>query len=240
MHIESTEVIHKCEACQLHAPVKANPKHNLVSIIAAWPLYKWGINIIGPFPEAAARYQMTGEIVTDNGKKFAKKPFSLWCKELQIKQVFSSVAYAHSNGQVERMNHSTVEGIKARLGRYDKNWKQSSPAEIGVNSRRVRNINEEANEFEVLLNLDLLEEAREQAAIEEVGYKKKVEAFYNIRVRKEVFKPGDLVLRNNEASRQSDTGKLGPKWEGPYVIKEAHMGGSYKLNDMEGRKVPRH
>ncbi|XP_076949830.1 uncharacterized protein LOC143622621 [Bidens hawaiensis] len=169
--------------------------------------------------------------MTDNGKQFAEKPFSIWCKELQIKQVFSSVAYPQSNDQVEQMNRGIVEGIKEILERYGKNW---------VNSRRVRNINEKANYSEVLINLDLLEEAHEQAAIEEARYKKKLEAFYNTRIRKKVFKLGDLVLGNNEASRQSDTGKLGPKWEGPYVIKEAHRRGSYKLNDFEGKEVPRH
>ncbi|XP_076939608.1 uncharacterized protein LOC143608457 [Bidens hawaiensis] len=68
------------------------------------------------------RYAMPGEIVTDNGKQFAKKPFNLWCKELQIEQVFSSIEYPQSNGQVEQMNRSIVEGIKSRLGRYGKNW----------------------------------------------------------------------------------------------------------------------
>ncbi|XP_076881491.1 uncharacterized protein LOC143529619 [Bidens hawaiensis] len=168
------------------------------------------------------------------------------------------------------MNQSIVEGINARLGRYGRNWLEEFPsflwairttentshgktaysiifgseaiipAEIGVNSKRVRNINEESNDSEVLLNLDPLKEAREQAVIEEARYKKKLEAFYNTRVRKEVFKLRDLVLSNNEAIRQFDTRKLGPKWEGPYVIKEAHSGGSYKLNDMEGKKVPHH
>ncbi|XP_076932556.1 uncharacterized protein LOC143598142 [Bidens hawaiensis] len=115
-----------------------------------------------------------------------------------------------------------------------------TPAEIRLNSSRVRNINDEANNSKVFLNLNLLEEAREQAAIYEARYKKKLEAFYNTMVREEVFKPGDLVLKNNEARRQLNTRTLGPKWESPYAIKEAHRGGSYKLNDMEGKNVPCH
>ncbi|XP_076907027.1 uncharacterized protein LOC143563352 [Bidens hawaiensis] len=35
MHMKSMEVIHKCEACQLHSSVKTNLKYNLVPIIAA-------------------------------------------------------------------------------------------------------------------------------------------------------------------------------------------------------------
>ncbi|XP_022031022.1 uncharacterized protein LOC110931963 [Helianthus annuus] len=62
------------------------------------------------------RYGLPGVIVTDNGKQFAEKPFSLWCKECRINQIFSSVAYPQSNSQVERANRSIVEGIKTRLG----------------------------------------------------------------------------------------------------------------------------
>ncbi|KAJ0874350.1 hypothetical protein HanPSC8_Chr11g0463131 [Helianthus annuus] len=91
-----------------------------------------------------------------------------------------------------------------------------------------------------MLNLQLLEEARDQAAIQEAKYKQKMEAYYNKRVKNERFKPGDLVLRNNEASKKENQGKLGPKWEGPYTILEAHKGGSYKLADSEGKRLPRH
>ncbi|KAI3802009.1 hypothetical protein L1987_30131 [Smallanthus sonchifolius] len=89
-------------------------------------------------------------------------------------------------------------------------------------------------------NLDLLEEARDHAQIRETRYKQKIESHYNKRVKHESFKVGDLVLRNKDASRQEDAGNLGPKWEGPYQIAEAHRGGSYKLDDMEGNRLPRH
>ncbi|GJW60499.1 hypothetical protein Tco_0109834 [Tanacetum coccineum] len=51
------------------------------------------------------------------------------------------------------------------------------------------------------INLDLLEEKREQAAIREAKSKAKMEKYYNSRVRSTSFKPGDLVYRNNDASR---------------------------------------
>ncbi|KAI3795496.1 hypothetical protein L1987_38151 [Smallanthus sonchifolius] len=74
------------------------------------------------------RFGLPGQIVTDNGKQFADKPFSSWCTEMHIKQIFSSAAYPQSNGQVERMNRSIVSGIKARLGRHDKDWLEELPS----------------------------------------------------------------------------------------------------------------
>ncbi|GKB66155.1 hypothetical protein Tco_0927567 [Tanacetum coccineum] len=67
------------------------------------------------------------------------------------------------------------------------------------------------NDEALEINLNLLEERREQAAIREAKSKEKMERYYNSKVRSTSFKPRDLVYRNNDASRAEDTGKLGPK-----------------------------
>ncbi|GJR82334.1 hypothetical protein Tco_0153119 [Tanacetum coccineum] len=73
-------------------------------------------------------------------------------------------------------------------------------------------IRENENEDELRLNMYLVQERREAAAIREA---------------------------KNEASRVEDQGKLGLKWEGPYRVTEAYQNGSYKLQTMEGKEVPR-
>ncbi|XP_021980323.1 uncharacterized protein LOC110876458 [Helianthus annuus] len=98
-----------------------------------WPEVKplakiTGKQVIDFVWENICRYGLPGVMVTDNGKQFAEKPFSVWCKEYRINQVFSSVAYPQSNGQVERANRSIVEGIKTRLGRYESNWLEELPS----------------------------------------------------------------------------------------------------------------
>ncbi|GKG45868.1 hypothetical protein Tco_0498314, partial [Tanacetum coccineum] len=60
-----------------------------------------------------------------------------------------------------------------------------------------------------------------------------MESYYNSKVRTISFKPRDLVYRNNDASRAKDTGKLGPKCEGPYEVTEALGKGAYKLRDRD-------
>ncbi|GKA13718.1 hypothetical protein Tco_0693364 [Tanacetum coccineum] len=89
------------------------------------------------------------------------------------------------------------------------------------------------------INLDLLEEKREEAAIREAKSKAKMERYYNSKVRSTSFKPGDLVYHNNDASRAEDTGKLVPKWEGPYKVTEALGKGAYELRDHDKKQLPR-
>ncbi|GKD04777.1 reverse transcriptase domain-containing protein, partial [Tanacetum coccineum] len=76
------------------------------------------------------------------------------------------------------------------------------------------------------INLDRLEERREQAAIHEAKSNAKMEKYYNSKVRSTSFKSGDLVYRNNDASRAEDTWKLGSKWEGPYEVRK-HLEGAH-------------
>ncbi|GJS75525.1 reverse transcriptase domain-containing protein [Tanacetum coccineum] len=90
------------------------------------------------------------------------------------------------------------------------------PAEIGIPYYRTLMIREEYNEEEQRLNLDLLQERREAAAICEAKYKTKMEQYYNKRVRPAGFRPGEFMYRRNEASRMEDERKLGPIGNGPY------------------------
>ncbi|GJW21956.1 hypothetical protein Tco_0032578 [Tanacetum coccineum] len=101
------------------------------------------------------------------------------------------------------------------------------PAEIGMPTLRTAEVDLLQNNEALEINLDLLEERREEAAIREA--KRILQS----------FKPGDLVYRNNDASRAEDTGKLGPKWEGPYKVTEALGKGAYKLRDRDRKQLPR-
>ncbi|GKF31106.1 reverse transcriptase domain-containing protein, partial [Tanacetum coccineum] len=60
--------------------------------------------------------------ISDNGKQFRDNPFRDWCEKLCIQQHFASVKHPQTNGLVERANRSLGEGIKARLGKDNKNW----------------------------------------------------------------------------------------------------------------------
>ncbi|GKA84326.1 reverse transcriptase domain-containing protein, partial [Tanacetum coccineum] len=187
------------------------------------------------------RFGLLGEIVADNGKQFSGDPFKDWCEKLHITQRFASVKHPQSNGLVERANRSLGEGIKARLGADNRNWLEELPhvlwahrtmiktsnddtpfsltysteavipAEIGMPTYRTAAVDIINNDDELRLNLDLLEERRERAVINEARAKLKMKKYYDARVKHVTFRPGDFVYRNNDASHAVDGGKLGPK-----------------------------
>ncbi|GJU32433.1 hypothetical protein Tco_1176022 [Tanacetum coccineum] len=113
------------------------------------------------------------------------------------------------------------------------------PTEIGMPTLRTTEIDLKKNKEALGMNLDLIEERKEQAVIQEAKSKRKMEKYYNSRVRGISFKPGDMVYRSNEASLAWDEGKLGPKWEGPYEVKESLGKGAYRLKDCKGNEILR-
>ncbi|GJR86068.1 reverse transcriptase domain-containing protein [Tanacetum coccineum] len=222
-------------------------------------------SFLGPW----LRFGLPEEIISDNGKQFRDDPFKDLCEKLCINQHFASVKHPQTNGLVERANRSLGEGIKARLEARSKNWMEELPhvlwahrtmikssngdtpfsltygteavipAEIGMPTIRTVEVDLVQNNEALEINLDLLEERREEAAMREAKSKARMEKYYNAKVRNTSFKPGDLVYRNNDASRAEDTGKLVPKWEGPYEVTEALGKGAYKLRDRDGKQLPR-
>ncbi|GJY05758.1 reverse transcriptase domain-containing protein [Tanacetum coccineum] len=248
IHIDARNLIRECSDCQGPGKVK-------FLIVAMDYFTKW------------IEAKLVATIIGTQVKK--DKPFKDWCEKLSIRQCFTSVKHPQANDLVERANRSLGEGIKARLGEKNKNWveeishvlwahrtmiKSSNgetpfsltygaeaviPVEIGMPTLRTAKIDMIKNNEALGINLDLLEEKREHAAIQEARSKAKMKNYYNAMVRSTSFRPGDLIYRNNEASHAEDRGKLGPKWEGPYEVTETLGKGAYKLRDRNGNTLPR-
>ncbi|GJU13964.1 reverse transcriptase domain-containing protein [Tanacetum coccineum] len=215
------------------------------------------------------RLGLPEEIISDNVKQFYENPFKDWCEKLSIRHCFAFVKHPQTNGLVERSKKSLRERIKARLNERSKDWmgelshvlwarrtmiKSSNeetpfsltynteaviPAEIGMPTLRTMEIDLIKNDEALEINLDLIEEKREQAVFQKANSKAKMEMYYNSKVSGTSFKPRDMVYRNNDASHAKDGGKLGPKWEGPYKVTESLGRVAYKLQDCQGNELPR-
>ncbi|GKA50592.1 hypothetical protein Tco_0743665 [Tanacetum coccineum] len=89
------------------------------------------------------------------------------------------------------------------------------PIEISVETKRIKEFKVRQNEKRHREDLDILEERREIASIREAYYKQKLEG----------------------ASKAEFQGKIGPTWEGPYVVTKAYGDGAYKLETLSGSLV---
>ena len=114
------------------------------------------------------------------------------------------------------------------------------PIEIGHTSLRKEFFDERNNEDQLKLNLDCLDEVRDQAFQRMAKYQQKMVEYYNQRVKLKRFNIRDLVLRKvTLAMKDPAQGKLQSTWEGPYKVVHYSRRGSYHLEDLNGNKLPR-
>ncbi|GKA16283.1 reverse transcriptase domain-containing protein, partial [Tanacetum coccineum] len=247
MHRDAREEICKCDSYQIHALIPKLPKTLMTSIMAPWPFLQWGMDVLGLLPVAPGKVKFVIVAVDYFREWIEAKPLAKTTGK-ELVQKIKHHADKHrrgtpqANGLVERANRSLMEGwvdelpnvlwahrtsLNTSNGQTPYNLTFDSeaviPAEIGMPTHRTMMIKDgEGNEEEMRLNLDLLQERRKAAAIREARYKIKIEHYYNKRVWPVSFKVGEYVYRKNEASRLENLGKLGPKWEGPYLVVEAY------------------
>ncbi|GJR17246.1 reverse transcriptase domain-containing protein [Tanacetum coccineum] len=196
-----------------------------------------GIDIVGPLPEAPGRIKFL--IV-------AVDYFTKWVKAKPLASVMGKHAKRTHKGWVDELPqvlwaHRT--SLKRSNGESTFSLKYGTEAvlliEISIPTKRTRKVDPAQNKKDLRINLEVLEEIREITAIGEAAYKKKLEQYYNKKVRPSTYKPGDYVLRLNSASKVEYTGKMGPTWEGPYKVLKADGQGAYVLSTLKGRIIPR-
>ena len=108
--------------------------------------------------------------------------------------------------------------------------------EVGLKSPRIELASVEQNQEALRLNLDLLDEKREQVLRCAEGYQRKTVRYYNQKVKPKSYKPGNLVLKKLLPGRKNQThGKLGPYKEGPYIVSRVVRSGNYELQTEEGK-----
>ena len=93
------------------------------------------------------------------------------------------------------------------------------PTEVGVTSTKRAAFSKKENNDKLRLNLDYLDEVRDEASSRMTKYQQKMAEYYNKRVKLRQLDIGDLVLRKvTTATKDPVQGKLRPIWEGPYRV----------------------
>ena len=130
--------------------------------------------------------------MSDNRKKFDNPKFRNFCAELGIRNYYSSPAHPQSNGQVEVTIRTLKVALKTKLEDLKGKWVEYlpevlwtyrttsksatqetpfalafgteavAPVEIGLKCLRIELASVEHNEEALRLNLDLLDEKRDQ------------------------------------------------------------------------------
>ena len=114
-----------------------------------------------------------------------------------------------------------------------------APVEVGLKSPRIELASVEHNDEALRLNLDLPDKKHEQVLKRTEDYQRKTARYYNQKVKPISYKLGDLVLKKLLPARKNSAhGKLGPSWEGPYIVTRVIRPGNYELQTEKGKILP--
>ncbi|GFZ19296.1 hypothetical protein Acr_28g0000010, partial [Actinidia rufa] len=196
---DAAAYIKKCDKCQRFAPVSRLPHTEMVPMSSPWPFAQWGIDILGPLPQAplqrkflivAIDYftkwieaQPLAKITEKNTRDFVWK--HLICRFGVPKVIISDNAKQFDNDRFRLFcsnlaisHHFSSPGHPQANGQVEvtnrtvlRKLKASHTGGIGMPSFRVSTFDKETNEAELRLNLDLLEERRESAFLRQTAYK---------------------------------------------------------------------
>ncbi|KAL0298854.1 UNVERIFIED_CONTAM: hypothetical protein Sradi_6545200 [Sesamum radiatum] len=116
------------------------------------------------------------------------------------------------------------------------------PLEQQIPSLRIaiqKGLTEEENARIRLEELEALDEKRLEAQQRLECYQARLSRAFNKKVRLRSFQVGNLVLaaRRPIITTHRTGNKFLPKWDGPYVVKEAYTNGAYKLVDENSLRI---
>ena len=171
------------------------------------------------------RFEIPHAIVTDNGPQFNNSIFHKFCSKLKIKNIYSTPWYPQSNGQVEMANKKLLNSLKKQLEGERGEWVDklfgvlwayrttnrrptgvtlfalAYGMEVVIHTKirlptvRTTMQKSQANERNLEVHLDWVDEGREVATIRLASYQQRTVAHYNKRARPCLFHPSNMVLK---------------------------------------------
>lgn len=211
------------------------------------------------FKKIVCQFGVPVQIVTNNKTQFTSKEMKKFCKNSEIKLCFARIYHPKMNGKVEAANKTIVRILERKVVKHPESWMDILPevmwayrttiktatghtlltlAVLVWPTARVLGYNEQHNEEVMIEDEDLWEQIRGEAALSEEKFKRSMERYYNSKVIPKKLVEGDLVLCNAQTTgTDREKGKLAPKWEGTYIIKEVLHPGTYTLVTHKGKRI---
>jgi len=212
------------------------------------------------YEDIIGRHGCPHKILSDQGTHFKNKMIAKLLEKFQIQQKFSTPYHPQTNGLVERFNKTLCGALAKLTYEHQKDWdlfispvlfayrtsKHSTtqmtpfyllygreaklpidaPVEIGSLQTRVETL------------IDNLPLDRELVKEQIKTVQDKQKQMYDKQIRHEYqFSAGEKVLYYKAPMDNQHSGKLLPKWKGPYYIHETCGNGAYRIRSADGKVI---
>ena len=212
------------------------------------------------YEDIICRHGCSGEILTDRDTHFNNQLLHELLQKFEIPHRMSTPYHPQTNGLVERFNRTLIEALARTATNHQKDWDRFiAPALFAyrTNEHSVTKISPfflvygreaklpmdstEMEEESLLLNhvekqLDQLPIIRNTVQQNLQKEQQKQKDRHDEKLKKIVsYQIGDLVLYYKAMLDKQWSGKLDPKWKGPYYIHNIIGNGAYKIRELNGK-----
>uniref|UniRef100_A0A2N9GJR4 RNase H type-1 domain-containing protein n=1 Tax=Fagus sylvatica TaxID=28930 RepID=A0A2N9GJR4_FAGSY len=242
MQADALKYVQECDKCQRFAPMIHQPARELNPLSSPWPFAQWGLDIVGPlprapgnkrnffsspgYPQSNGQAEVSNKIILNGIKRKLEAVKGKWVEELP------SVLWTHRTiirKSTGKTPFALAFGVEAVI-----------PLEVGMSTTRTTEFVVETNEENLRKDLDLLEERRDLVVVRLASNQQRIKKENDKNIKPRVFRVEELVLRKVMTNtRKPNEGKLRPNWEGPYKVLSQAGHGAFRLEDMDGKPIPR-
>ncbi|VFQ67163.1 unnamed protein product [Cuscuta campestris] len=229
MKKDCEEYVRKCPTCQQFQNIPGRPATNYTPISSVIPFSIWGIDIVGALPKGAGQARWIVVAIDYFTKWVEAEPLAGITGRQMIDFVGTNILCRTTP---RRATGDTPFGLAY-------GFEARAPAEVVIPTRREMEYNPEVNEQNQAVELNFVEERRDEARIRAENYRRQVKSYFDSKVKPRAFQVGDYVLRKRDKSQPTKGAKLAKKYEGPYIIKAVVRPGTYKLVTPKGKEIDR-
>jgi hypothetical protein len=211
------------------------------------------------YEDIICRHGCPQVILSDRGTHFRNQIVDNLLTKFEIKHLYSTPYHPETNGLTERFNRTLCESLaKTSIDIID--WDMNIPAVLFA-YRTAKQATTKIEPFYLVYGRTAHFPTKEGMEYEEENLLSRLYTLVDelptergktqIRIRKQQLKQkeyhdrkitniiqyeiGDKVLIYDAAKHTSHTGKLNPKWKGPYYIHDCLHKGVYKLRTLDGK-----
>nr|GEZ13619.1 transposon Ty3-I Gag-Pol polyprotein [Tanacetum cinerariifolium] len=230
---DAFKLVKHCESCQRQRKVsqKDEMPQNFIQICEIFDV--WGIDFMGPFVTPKA-------IISDRGTHFCNDEFSRVMAKYEVTHRLSTTYHPQTSGQVKVTNRGLKRILERTVGENHASWndrledtlwafRTAFKTSIGCTPYRLHaNFDLKTAGDHRKLQLNELNELRDQAYENSLIYKERTKKLHDDKIKNCIFNVGDQVLLFNSRLKIF-SGKLKSRWSSPFTISEIYPYETAKL-----------
>nr|GEU93118.1 reverse transcriptase domain-containing protein [Tanacetum cinerariifolium] len=175
-----------------------------------------------------AQFETPRAIISDRGTCFCNDKFAKLMSKYGVTHRLSTAYHPQTSGQVEVLNRGLSVFLKGRL---EKNMRLEHKAYWGL---KHVNFNLKTMGDHRKLQLNELNELRDQAYNNFLIYKEKTKKIHDSKIKNRIFNVGNRVLLFSSRLKIF-SGKLKTHWSGPFTITKVFSYGTVELSQPDGQ-----